>query len=68
MHAAGRIHDLLRHFVFSHAGTQKTLSRKDAKIAKKTSRICKNPEIIAEGHWTVKRQLVPQDRCQPEPQ
>jgi hypothetical protein len=35
MHAVGRVHDLRRHFVFGHV-TSKTISRQDAKIAKKT--------------------------------
>jgi hypothetical protein len=49
MHAVGRVHDLLRHLVFSHVQPKKTISRKDAKIAKKTSPVSANPEIIAEG-------------------
>jgi hypothetical protein len=36
MHAVGRVHDLRRHFVFGHVKS-KTISRQDAKIAKKTS-------------------------------
>ena len=65
MNVVGRVHDLLRHFVFSHVQS-KTISRKDAKIAKKTSPASQNPEIIAVGpgrartgdqfhHWTAKR-------------
>ena len=37
MHAVGRVHDLLRHFVFGHVQS-KTISREAAKIAKKTLR------------------------------
>jgi hypothetical protein len=68
MNAVGRIHDLLRHFVFSQIQPKtENISRKDAKIAKKTSPASVNPEIIAEGsgrarnwkiqfrHWTAKR-------------
>src|SRR5438105_14094509 len=36
MDAVSRAHDLLRQFVFGHVQS-KTISRKDAKIAKKTS-------------------------------
>src|SRR5437588_5747645 len=39
MNAVGRLHDLLRHLVFVHVQS-KTISRKAAKIAKKTSRGC----------------------------
>src|SRR5260221_2032602 len=38
-----------RHLVFSHVQPKKTISRKDAKIAKKTSPASANPEIIAAG-------------------
>src|SRR5713226_8645475 len=42
MNAVGRVHDLLRHVVFRHVKS-KTISRKDAKLAKKTPPGWENP-------------------------